>query len=262
MRRVALVGGAALVVSALAPLSRANLLLAPSFEISQGAPDATTANQFMTNSPPGVAPGGNPWYSLNTATLNQSAYSSSIPPFSGTGNGSNRLDAGGGSGTSFDGFQYAYAFSVGAGTGGHGGAAQIVQFINPGDIYTGSAFFYDKNVGGGTTDGDRLQSTSNDSIAMIFEDSTGAAIGSPVLSTSTVSAASTPNTWIQLTTPDAVAPAGATQMVFELLLTRGTAGGVMFADAADLETTHVPEPTSICALSAGAFLLTLRRRRN
>ena len=26
--------------------------------------------------------------------------------------------------------------------------------------------------------------------------------------------------------------------------------------------THVPEPTSICALSAGAFLLTLRRRRN
>ena len=56
-----------LTLTALASVSRAtNILVAPGFE-TPDAPDATAANQFATNSPPGAAPGGNPWYSLNTA---------------------------------------------------------------------------------------------------------------------------------------------------------------------------------------------------
>src|SRR3954465_10283360 len=113
MKNMAVLGGLALTFGALAPVSRgANLLQAPGFEVSQGAPDASAANQFATNSPPAAAPGGNPWYSLNTVTGNQAAYSSSPPAFSGTGNGANRLAAGGGTGTAFAGSQYAYAFSV------------------------------------------------------------------------------------------------------------------------------------------------------
>jgi hypothetical protein len=253
-----------LTLTALAQVSRAtNILTAPGFEVSEGAPDATTFNQFATNSPPGAAPGGNPWYSINTASANQSAYSSSIPAFSGTGNGSNRLDATGGTGTAHGGNQYGYAFSIGNSNGGHGGMAQIVTGIVAGDTYTGSAWFYDKNVGGGTTDGDRFQSGgSNDTVQMIFQDSSGTQVGSTVVSTSNVAFGSTENTWLQLTTLPTIAPVGATQVIFQLNLTRGATGGVMFADDADLEHVAVPEPASLALLGLGSIGLVLFRRRS
>ena len=80
---------------------------------------------------------------------------------------------------------------------------------------------------------------------MIFLDAGGTQVGSTVVSTSSVAFGSTENTWIQLTTLPSTAPAGATQMIFQLNLTRGATGGVMFADDADLEDVAVPEPALI-----------------
>jgi hypothetical protein len=264
--RLTIILAGVLTLTALTSVSRAtNLLLAPGFE-TPGAVDASTANQYATNPPPGAAPGGNPWYSLNTvnpAGLNQAAYSSSIPAFSGTGNGANRLQANGGTGTAHSGNQYAYAFSIGNSSGGHGGLAQIVTGIIAGDQYVGSAWFYDKNVGG--TDGDRFQSGgSNDTVQMLFLNAGGTQVGSTVVSTSSVAFGSTENAWLQLTTAPATAPAGATQMIFQLNLTRGASGGVMFTDDADLEDiSAVPEPVSLALLGLGGIglmLISLRRR--
>ena len=150
---------------------------------------------------------------------------------------------------------------------------QLVTLINPGDTYVGSAYFFDKaNSGtatsGSTGDGDRFQAGgSNDTVQMIFENSLGIQVGSTVVSTlggdsGKVDSNSTNNVWIQLSTAPTVAPPGATQVLFEMALTRGASGGVQFGDDANLEdTSAVPEPASLGLLATALTLLPLRRRR-
>ena len=264
----------ALFVAAAAALTattaaQANLLLAPGFE-SPPAPDASVADQAMSGPIAASVPiTQNPWFygKSNTAATGSTAfYSSDIPAFAGTP-AANRLNStpSGATPPAFlakDGHQYGYGYTVGQASGQVTYIAQGVTgaSIIPGNTYSASAYFFNKNVTGGAADGDRLQASGSfDSLQLVFLDTTGAVISSaqsPVHVDSTTPA----NTWTQISFT-AVAPAGTTSIVFENLLTRGATGGVMFVDAAALnDVTNTPEPASLGLASVGALAL-LRRRR-
>jgi hypothetical protein len=258
-------GSVALVVGLYAGTARANLIIDPSFE----TPDASTADVNLPTSQAGAALNPTfPWYDLLTNTGDQAEISSDIPGFSNTPPadrinaptvGTSGSSPGGNKANTGD--QYDYAFTAGRPSGTVGGVAQLVTGIVPGDLYVGSAFFFVKNTGG--TDGDRFQAGgSNDTLKLIFEDATGAQVGSTVVSTvggnnGVIDSTVAQNTWIQVSTAAVSAPAGSSQVLFEMALTRGGTGGVQFGDDASLVDT-VPEPASL-GLIAACGLLVLRR---
>src|SRR5207248_11119392 len=129
-----------------------------------------------------------------------------------------------------------------------------------GDHYAASAYFFVNATN--ASDGDRFQAGgSTDSVQMIFQDSLGNQIGPTVFSTlganaGIVDSTSPQNTWIQVSTIPTLAPVGASQVSFEMALTRGASGGVQFGDDAALVDTSVPEPASL-GLLATCFLLPL-----
>ncbi len=235
---------------------RGNLIVDAGFEV----PDASAADVNLPVSQAGAAANPTfPWYDLLANSGDQAEISSDIPAFSGASPATNRINSGGGATrTANSGDQYDYAFTTGRAAGTIGGAAQLVTGIVPGDLYVGSAYFMNKAATG--TDGDRLQALgSNDSVHMIFEDSTAAQIG-PVI-TSTIGGdlglvdSNTPqNVWTQVSTLPTLAPVGASQVLFELALTRGASGGVQFGDDASLEDVSVvPEPASLGILTLAAL---------
>jgi hypothetical protein len=135
----------------------------------------------------------------------------------------------------------------------------------------GSAYFFDKDNGGAGGDGDRLNGnpSSADTVQLVWENSSGTVLSTSVSTATLAGTASGPgpqeNQWVQLTTGTVTAPAGAAQVLFELADTRGSAGGVMFGDDADLEDTTgstVPEPASLSLLLGGALMLRRRYRRS
>lgn len=286
MRKVAMLGGAALIVGAFAPISHANLLQDPGFETPVGAGNIDV--QVTSTTPTGTGATNVPWYDLINYTAagktGDTAFVSSdiapptnTPPTdrvnSGKAAGSNTASTGGN--TAHTGDQFVYAFTIGQASGTQGGVGQLVTGINAGDSYVGSAYFFDKDNGGTGADGDNLHSSatnggpsSADSVQLIWQDATGTQIGSAVTSLTTLAGGpnGTPgpleNQWVQLTTGPVTAPPNATQVLFQLVDTRGTSGGVLFADDADLEDlSAVPEPASLGVLSAGALLLSFRRRK-
>jgi hypothetical protein len=274
MRNAAILAGTTVIFCLAAQRARGNLLVDPGFEV----PSATAVDVFLPTSPTGAALDPTyPWYDLLTVAGDQAEISSDIPNFNGGPPALDRINNGTGKNATNGGYtansgdQYVYAFTVGQSSGTKGGVGQIVTSINAGDTYVGSAYFFDKDFGGAGADGDRLHSgatgaSSADSVQLVWENASGTPI-STSLSTATLSggaagaAGPLENQWVQLTTGPVAAPAGATQVIFELAVTRGSSGGVLFADDASLvDTTSVPEPAMISLISAGFFLIGLRRR--
>jgi len=264
-REVLPICSAAVVLGLCAGAARANLLVDAGFE----TPSANPTDVLLPTSQTGAAANPTfPWYDLLSTSGDQAEISSDVPTFSGgptpppanrinSGTGKTGGSSGGGGNSANTGDQYDYAFTVGQPSGTVGGVAQLITGINPGDLYAGSAYFFVK--ANNSTDGDRFQAGgSNDSLKMIFEDSLGNQIGSTVLSTlgadaGKVDSTSPQNTWIQVSTLPTAAPVGATQVLFEMALTRGASGGVQFGDDADLEDV-VPEPASLGMLIACSLL--------
>ncbi len=255
---------AAVVLGLCAGTAHANLIVDSGFE----TPSANPTDVLLPTSQAGAAANPTfPWYGLLTASGDQAEISSDIPAFAGgpTPPPANRINSGTSGNHANTGDQYQYAFTVGQPSGTVGGVAQLITGITPGDNYAGSAYFFVK--ANNASDGDRFQAGgSNDSVKMIFEDSLGNQIGPTILSTvgadaGKVDSTSPQNTWIQVSTLPTAAPAGTSQVLFEMALTRGASGGVQFGDDADLEDTSVtPEPASL-GLLAACFLLPLRRSR-
>lgn len=227
----------------------ANLLTAGDFE-TPAAPDASAAD-VVTGT---TATATSPWFAPRA---NASYYSSDVNAFSGTTPARNRIGSGGD--TAHSGTQYGYAYSVGSTLGYL--AENVTTGVVPGDTYSASAYFLNKAAT--ATDGDRLQGGSADTVRLSFLDSTGTIIGTQVVSPTDVDSNSTQNVWTQVSIPAAIAPPGTASITYYAYLARGTAGGVMFVDDADLEDTTVvaPEPASLGLLGAGAILLGRRRQR-
>jgi hypothetical protein len=151
-----------------------------------------------------------------------------------------------------------------------GGVGQLVTGITGGDMFDGKGYFLDKDYGAAGADGDRLHGTapsSEDLLQLIFENSSGTALAT--FNSTTVLIGPGPgaqeNVWTLLDTGAVVAPATATQVLFEFFQVRGGGGpgGVMFGDTGDLEDltqNAIPEPASL-GLVGSLALLTLRNRR-
>ena len=233
------------------PSAFGSLLLSSGFEVSGGAPNAAAADSNM----PLTAATQNPWYGARSGG---EAYSSSTNTFSGSGPARNRIGSGGD--TAHSGSQYAYAYSTGS-TFGYVAQNITGMTVVPGDTYNASAYFLSKAATGG--DGDRLQGGSADSINLIFLNSAGATI-STVSSGTIIDSSSPYNAWTQGGISSVVAPVGTVSIEFQAYLTRGSAGGVMFVDDADLEdvtaNAAVPEPTSLGLVTAAGLLIKRRRR--
>ena len=263
---------AVVVLGLCAGTASANLIVDSGFE----TPSANPTDVLLPTSQAGAAANPTyPWYDLLTTTGDQAEISSDIPASVGgptpppadrinAGTGKTGGSSGGGGNSANTGDQYDYTFTVGQPSGTVGGVAQLVTGIVPGDLYVGSAYFFVKANSG--TDGDRFQAGgSNDSVKMIFQDSLGNQIGPTVLSTlggnaGIVDSTVPQNTWIQVSTIPTLAPVGASQVLFEMALTRGASGGVQFGDDASLVDTSVPEPASL-GLLAACLIVPLRRSR-
>jgi hypothetical protein len=258
MRKIGLLTGAFVVAGLSVHSVRANLLLDAGFE----APDASTADVEVNSSQATAAVSlTDPWYDLlnysnPTFSADTAFISSDIPAPTST---ADRINSGSVHNTANTGDQYGYAYTIGRSAGTVGGLGQLVIGLTAGDTYIGSAYFFVKQ--NSSSDGDRLQGGSADSVQLIFQDATGTQIGPTILSTASLT--TTPvNAWTKLTTAPVIAPAGTAQVVFELADTRGTGGGVLFADDASLvDTSSVPEPGTLSLLGGLAAIVGFRRRR-
>ena len=279
-KRIAILSGAVAAAGLSTPSAWANLLVDPGFEVpvaTAASPNGANGDTLLPTSQAGAALNPTfPWYGLLTNAGDQAEISSDIPPF--LANTSDRINSGLAADATttpqgnlaHSGDQYDYAFTAGRPSGTVGGAAQLVSFTGTvGDLVQGSAYFFVK--ADNATDGDRFQAGgSNDTVQLIFENSTGTQIGTTVVSSlggdlGKVDSTSTQNTWVQVSTAPTAVPVGTTQILMELALTRGASGGVQFGDDADLEDltqNAIPEPASLGLLGSFALLTLRNRRRN
>lgn len=202
----------------------ANLLEAPSFEVAQGAPDASAGDMGTATAAP-----GNPWIGWNPWVSPFAAFYTAVTAHTGTQAGKT-----------------------------FGQPSGIYQFVDVsgvnGQPFSGSAWFINLSA-------DPLMGGADQTVdyrVTFFDGPNGTGNQlALIISSSNISGATTQDVWTELTI-NGMVPAGAVSaQVMGFMWNPNSAGGALFMDDASFQI--VPEPAGLALLGLGAVAL-LRRR--